>query len=124
MNKTNLANIVSASIAGITFVSIFNQQERFLDHYINKRRIQEKVAQFEQREPQSETMWDYLQGKGDLTVSILMGAGIGVLVYALGKRVDKKKEEESRRNRKELFPEADSIIQRTLGNDPDKEKRY
>ena len=107
MNQNNLTNIVCSSATGVIMAfSIYTQKvETALEHYINRRAIEERVIQFERGELQSETMWDYLQGKGDFANAGLHGLGIGVLAYTAGIWADKRAERKRKETLKKENPD-------------------
>ncbi len=121
--KDNLVDIVCSSAIGAMFAfSAYSGQDGRVDHYINKQMIGARIEQFERGEPQSKTMWDYLQGKGDTALAGLIGVGGAVLFYKLGKRQDKKREERLKREMKARSPDLYQIVQKELRDNPEDEK--
>ncbi len=82
MIKDTLIGVVFSSAMGMVY-AIGTYSSTFADdltQYVNKQAIQEKVAQFERGESQSETMWDYIQGKEDVALAGSVGGLVGLVV--------------------------------------------
>lgn len=117
MIKDNLVEIVCSSTVGaiLAFASYNHNSETTLEHYINRRAREERVMQFERGEPQSETMWDYLQGTGDITEAGLLGLGVGVIFYTANKWLDKN--EQKKKRKKALKKENPELYARLYSNE-------
>ncbi len=109
MDNDNLSRIVCSGAVGVVaaFLAYAPNGETALNHYINRRAIEERVVQFKRGGPQSETMWDYLQGKGDFANAGFHGLGMGVLAYTAGiwadKRAERKRKEVLKKENPELY---------------------
>ena len=117
-----LFSIIGASAVGtMVFFTSYPSLDGRIDYYLNKRAIEEHVAQSERREPQSETIWDHLQGKGDIALAGLIGVGAAVLYYKLGEWQDKKEREKRMKEMKAQSPDLYQIVQMGLGDNPKEE---